>query len=503
MTLIKILNHNETKSFVIFFLIFIFHLLFINLYPINDEFIFPVGAKLLERSNINEISLFFNFNANTLGFSLLIYFLSKLLPLDFYILGKILSCSGLILIYLSTHALIKIFNLNILKEKHMLILLILLNPLIFIFSFRATPDLFSSALSLFSITYFIINKNFFLKLFLIILFSFAVIIKPFNAILIFLIFISFNFKDFLSKKNFNLLIWSLVSFLIPTFYFFFNYQFFEFVFIPNEFRLIKIFSLKRYLINFISYVGFFNLFLILIYSKSFFNSFKKNYFYFLIYILISILCTFFLMQNVGELNFGFVQDYLNPRIYFFIITLSFFLFFHFIINNYNDNKFSRYHLNIIFLIIIFLIILSNFHPSQRYLLTIMPLGLFLFFLSSNIKILNILTVAVYIVMNILLFTNHYYTSKSIENIIVYLQENQILHDTYPGFIGQHSLNFFIDFDKNILISMDKEFLLDEQKNEKKKYYVSEKKPSDDKNIVFYTETKNIFKKNRNLYLIKK
>ena len=200
MTLIKILNHNETKSFVIFFLIFIFHLLFINLYPVNDEFIFPVGAKLLERSNINEISLFFNFNANPLGFSLLIYFLSKLLPLDFYILGKILSCSGLILIYLSTHALIKIFNLNILKEKHMLILLILLNPLIFIFSFRATPDLFSSALSLFSITYFIINKNFFLKLFLIILFSFAVIIKPFNAILIFLIFISFNFKDFLSKK---------------------------------------------------------------------------------------------------------------------------------------------------------------------------------------------------------------------------------------------------------------------------------------------------------------
>ena len=52
------------------------------------------------------------------------------------------------------------------------------------------------------------------------------------------------------------------------------------------------------------------------------------------------------MQNV-ELNFGFVQDYLNPKFYFFIITLSFF-YFHFIINNYNDNKFSRYHLNIIF-----------------------------------------------------------------------------------------------------------------------------------------------------------
>ena len=159
MNLIKLLNHNEIKSFFILILIFIFHLFFLNLYPVNDEYIFPVGAKLIENFRVNEISLFFNFNANTLGFSALLFFFSKLLPLEYYIIGKLLSSSGLILIYLAIFALFKRLNLRSFKDKHILILLILLNPLIFTFSFRSTPDFFSSALSFFSIIYFLNHNN--------------------------------------------------------------------------------------------------------------------------------------------------------------------------------------------------------------------------------------------------------------------------------------------------------------------------------------------------------
>ena len=56
MNLTKLLNHNEIKSFFILILIFIFHLFFLNLYPINDEFIFPIGAKLIENFKISEIN---------------------------------------------------------------------------------------------------------------------------------------------------------------------------------------------------------------------------------------------------------------------------------------------------------------------------------------------------------------------------------------------------------------------------------------------------------------
>ncbi len=220
MNLIKSISLDEKKSIYILIFILIFHLLFLNLYPVNDEFIFPVGAKLIENFDVDEISLFFNYNANTLGFSLLIFFFSKFLPFDYYIIGKLLSCSGILLIYLAIFNLLKILKLNKIKDKHILILLIFFNPLIFIFSFRATPDFFASALSFFSIVYFLINKELIFKFFFIILFSVAVIVKPFNAILIILIFIDFNFKSFFCKKKLEYIFMVFIVIINPFILFF-------------------------------------------------------------------------------------------------------------------------------------------------------------------------------------------------------------------------------------------------------------------------------------------
>ena len=56
--------------------------------------------------------MFFNYNANTLGFSYIIYISSKIVNLDYDLIAKLLSTSGLIFI------LIGIFNiLNIIKIK--------------------------------------------------------------------------------------------------------------------------------------------------------------------------------------------------------------------------------------------------------------------------------------------------------------------------------------------------------------------------------------------------
>ena len=66
-----------SKSNQLILLTTIFHLFFIGFYPVNDEFIFPVGAKLLETYDVNQIKFYFDFNANTLGFPIIIFFLSK------------------------------------------------------------------------------------------------------------------------------------------------------------------------------------------------------------------------------------------------------------------------------------------------------------------------------------------------------------------------------------------------------------------------------------------
>ena len=102
-------------------------------------------------------------------------------------------------------------------------------------------------------------------------------------------------------------------------------------------------------------------------------------------------------------------------------------------------------------------------------------------------------------MNSILFFNHFSTSNNIKNIIVYLKKNKMIQDTYPGFIEQHALNYFIDFNKDMKISMNKDILFDKNK----KYYVSDIAPEDEINIVFFSKSNNIFKKNKNLFVIKK
>ena len=42
-------NTEKNKIFVIFFFIVLLHLICVKFYPINDEFIFPVGAILIEK----------------------------------------------------------------------------------------------------------------------------------------------------------------------------------------------------------------------------------------------------------------------------------------------------------------------------------------------------------------------------------------------------------------------------------------------------------------------
>ena len=41
-------DKNEKNKILIFFIIFLFHLFCLNFYPVNDEFIFPIGSKLVK-----------------------------------------------------------------------------------------------------------------------------------------------------------------------------------------------------------------------------------------------------------------------------------------------------------------------------------------------------------------------------------------------------------------------------------------------------------------------
>ena len=125
----NIFLNNKDKFYSLSFLtvIFLFHLSCLSFYPINDEFIFPIGAKLFETRNISLIKEFFNFNANTLGFSFIIFIISKITLLDYYQIGKLLSSFGLLFIFIGLVNYLNIINFKPKIKIFYLLLLIFLN----------------------------------------------------------------------------------------------------------------------------------------------------------------------------------------------------------------------------------------------------------------------------------------------------------------------------------------------------------------------------------------
>ena len=483
---------------IFFFIIFLFHILCVNFYPINDEFIFPVGSKLIEKYSIEDLNLFFNYNANTLGFSFVIFILSKITNLDYDLIAKLLSTSGLILILIGVFNILDVIKFKIRNDDLVyLILIIFLNPLIFNFSLRGTPDFFGSAISFFAISIFLSKKKAYLRYLAIIIFGVGVIIKTTNAILILLNYLNIkkisikNLIHYSYLKNFLLLLF------LPIVYFLINFNYFGFFIVPTNFSYLGDYTFSKYLINFISYIGFLGLMtcpLYLIYLKNLnIKKIKKV----LVYTFISILIALFFMKKSGELNFGPLSNYFGDKVFFFVITMSFFLLIDLIISK--KDKINNNQKIILFLFLLFIIVLSKYHTSQRYLLTILPLYLILFYKIFFNKFLYFATIILYVSLNILLFSNHYQTQLHVKNLINFLKKEKIIFDTQPGYLGQHALNFFVQLDKN-----SNNYLGNKDKiNENKKYYVSQKKPKINQKIIFVSKSKNILLNTEEIYIIEK
>ncbi len=205
----------KTRNFYFFLIIFsfLFHFISLNFEPVNDEFIFFKGADFIHTFQSKIINIFFEYNANTLGFSYLIACIKFITPfLETSKISKILSFSSLIFFGIASKNLYIIFKPKI--KFNFFLIIILLNPLIWSYTFRGIPDPFSASLCLFAATQILLCQNNKLNIFYIILFSIAVIIKPFNSILLLLI----VYFDFFKKKKKNSNFFVIINFYINKYY---------------------------------------------------------------------------------------------------------------------------------------------------------------------------------------------------------------------------------------------------------------------------------------------
>ncbi len=490
---------NKVKNFYIFFVIYLlFHLIFVYLDPINDEYIFYSGADFINTNSKKIIQVFFDYNANTLGFSYLIFFLSKILNFDdYYIIGKLISLSGYIILYFGLENFAKYIKLKE-KEKVYIFFIIFFCPLIFTYGFRATPDFFSSTLAFYACSKLIQYHNILKSIIFYILIAISVIIKPFNGIVLLLIFLC-NLKVinnyFFIKKNFI----GLIFFgLITSGFFFLNYKNYGFIFNAPQWRSTDIYF-ENYFENIIYYFGYISLYIIPFTFKFFLNlKTKRKDLFVLLIITFFVLLILIINWNdkfFGELNFGRFSQFINLNLFKIFLGLGaiYFIFYFYI--KYKITR-NLIYLNLFIFVFMYIAIMSFFMPAQRYTLILIPFLYLIALKENNYKFLNISIIPFYFLINIMIFNNHLIISDLSKKTSYFINSKDIYKETYPGYFGQHSLSKFTKFYKNDQTIIEKNEIF----RDNKKYSIATSKKNDD-DIVFYYKSKILFL-SREIYVVK-
>jgi hypothetical protein len=451
--IINKLLKNKTYGYVFFISIFLV-LNFKRLFSpyANLEWTFIELSKFLHDSSYYyNIMLFKQDQANSTFYSLIIskIFYFKNLRNNLEATQILVRSFPLILLFLIIY---KIKNYDLLKnfEKFFLLFFLLFSPFYTVYFFRIYPDINSVLLALLSVIYLTQGKIFFC------LFTFTIclILKPVAVIIIPLLiyirlskYIRFNgsYNQFFNKKNYILIFKNIFCFAIPIIVYFFYIIFFEKnIFDKKIYDLFFNFSINNSIGNFLRYLIYFNILtgpiLILIVIKAYNHlSFKII----LLCILFSLIMINFLSYStVGELNFSYLDKFLNSTT--LKIINCFFLFLTTLISYYflknNNNLYKSIYLLYLFIFIICSIII--YRPAQRYGLYIYPIYIILisiflnqFYNKNKIYIFLVFNFIYFFIINYLQFVNA--NNKYFVNEITarYIINNKLADFTHPGIIG--------------------------------------------------------------------
>lgn len=473
---------NKYNIYIFFFIYLVLHIYLIDNFPINFEFTFSEFSKFFKNYDYSVIDEYFLSQANTLAFPFLAGLISNIIDTEnsLYI-TRFLSLLSYPFLFFGLLNFSKYYKFKI---NLFLIVLFFLNPLIWVFGYRGTPDLISVSIGFYGLSCLwkleFKKRNFIYS----ILISLSIVLKPhcfIFGILLFLHYLKKKKKNFFNKFLFLL---SIIPLLVILF-FLINYKLFGFFLYSNNYQDALSLNFSNFFNNFLSYLGFLYLFLFPI--SLFFISYKKIYIKIIIYFIIYISGYLFLKLN-SEMNLGSLTYLLGEKnLSGLVLCFALVGLFH-LKNLILREKNKRYQLiyNPLFItIIIYILILSFFRPVQRYLIVIIPIVYLTFFINYELKFKKrlIVHILVLIFINYVLTLNSSLNAKISSKIADYLIKNNINNETQLGPINAHA-NFII---KN--------------KNKEKIYYLTSEIDETSKyEQKFHVSFFNII--NKNLYLVK-
>ena len=438
-----ITDRDNVKCWYVIIFAFVAHLPLITLYPVNFEFTFSEGAKYLINFDQKIVEDYFFNQANTFAYSFIVGLINKIFPIEnLLIYTRLLSATSYFFFGLAFINIFKYYKIKF--QCYIFLIFFFLNPIIWTYGYRGTPDLLSSSLAIYCFSNIItcnnkFNFKFFFNYFVL---GISICVKPFGLIYLGII-ILLDYKNNLLQIIKKYLFLIILTLLIPVIYFLlikFNFNFFL---IPLNFQTQVTFIHSNFLYVFFGYSVFLS---ILVFPLTFNIKYLKKKINLFIMFLLFLLSFFFyniISTPSAELNFGFFQNLINIKIIaiFAFVLFSFFLIF--FIEIIKRKIIINYKL--IFIIFFYIFILSLTRPAQRYLITILPIVFLLILINLKLlkkSMLFLVITFIYIPLNLIITINFYFTAHNNQIIISYLRNEQLLSKTDPGKLYPHSYHFF-------------------------------------------------------------
>ena len=421
--LINYLNNNKINSFIFILLFFFFHILYINTPFVNFEWAYRMGTQAILTSSQSLLKLYFNNQANPIVYS----FLSSL-PVflfgDHYASYRVFSLVGgtLLLIMLLRH------------RMPYLIMIVGLNPLIWIYSGRAYSEIISVGIMMMALG---TSQNGVVKG---ILGAFSAIIK-YHSIMVSGSYWGIRWLGNLFKckskawYDKNLLagavsIAGLFTFLLV------YYQELGIWIMPDQYKTTFSINFLNAINNFYSYgfylAGMFFLTIPFLLQNTTWGG---------QILAISISLPLALLnQNLGEMDFGSFNYVFSSKFIFFIKWIGFWNFLICVLHFWKYDE-SRI---ILLTILFYILILSLTRPAQRYLIFVIPFWAILICKYIDLgEIFKWSYICILIGVNIFAIVYQINTATAAEKIVFWAQTNNIAiksNAIYPhtGLFSHHN-----------------------------------------------------------------
>lgn len=416
-------NHfNKYNSFYLILFFFVIHLSFLNTPFVNYEWIYRMGSQAIVTSNYNLLTLYFNNQANPITYS----FLSSL-PLilfgDHYATYRILSLIGgtLLLILLTRH------------KKPFLILIVGLNPLIWIYSGRAFSEMLSVGVMMLALE---TNRNGVLKGILV---TFSSVIK-YHSIVVCVSYWFLRWLDNLIKyksiswQDKNLLA-GIISICGLFSFFLIYYQEHGVWIIPDQFKKEYTFTFLNMISNILSYSFYLGGMFFLTIPFHLRNTTWR----WQLVVILMILPLIIFYQSLGEMGFGSFNNVFGPILIFLIKLFGIWNFIFCILH------FSKYDESRMMLItvVIYIVILSLTKPAQRYLIFVIPFWAIMICKHFDMeKIFKWGYVGILIAVNFFATIYQINSGTAYEKIAFWVQKNNISFNSKGKGIDPHHFGIY-------------------------------------------------------------